>query len=187
MIKISAENAAVRAGSELPLKEGKYVRITVEDKGIGIPREYLSKVFDPYFTTKQKGSGLGLATVYSIIRNHDGYIGVQSEPGAGTRFYIYLPASGEKVKAKRKINRLRREGRMNGKGRVLIMDDEALVRLSTGRALNDMGYEVEYARDGNEAIETYRRAKDGNKPFDVVVMDLTIPGGMGGKEAIERS
>jgi CheY-like chemotaxis protein len=187
VIKIDAENIEIGAISSsikpAPTKEGRYVRITVEDSGIGISPEHLGRIFDPYFTTKQKGSGLGLATSYSIIKNHGGYIGVESELGKGTKFYVYLPASEKRAEEKKRVQE-KVEGGV--KGRVLIMDDEAIIRTAAGRALMRMGYEVGYAKGGEEALEIYKRAKDENKPFDVVIMDLTIPGGMGGKEAIKR-
>ncbi|MGE5446330.1 MAG: ATP-binding protein [Ignavibacteriales bacterium] len=182
VIRVRAENVNVGLGDGLPLKEGKYVRITIEDEGIGIPQEHLPKIFDPYFTTKHSGSGLGLAAVYSIIRSHDGYIGVKSELGAGTKIYIYLSASEKELLAKVDI----KEGSVKGRGKVLLMDDEDMVRGVAGGMLNQIGYEVEFARDGREAIELYTRAREENRSFDLVIMDLTIPGGMGGKEAIKR-
>jgi PAS domain S-box-containing protein len=164
-----------------PAKEGlRYVRITIEDKGIGIREDFLSKIFDPYFTTKQKGSGLGLATSYSIIKNHGGHLGVESQLGRGTKFYIYLLASDKKEAPGADYE----EKIIRGKGKILLMDDEEGVREALGGMLSQIGYDVAYARDGKEAIEKYLRSKE-NNPFDLVIMDLTIPGGIGGKEAIE--
>jgi PAS domain S-box-containing protein len=183
VIRVKAENVNLKAEEGLPLKEGRYVKITVEDKGIGIPKEHLSKVFDPYFTTKQKGSGLGLAIVHSIIKNHNGYIGVESEIGVGTRFHIYLPACDKNVS---ELAGVGEESVIEGVGRILIMDDEELVRGILSDMLGQLGYEVEFTSDGRRAIELYREAKESDKPFDVVIMDLTIPGGMGGKEAIGK-
>jgi PAS domain S-box-containing protein len=183
VIKINAENIIIDDGDGLPIKRGRYVKITVEDQGTGIPEEHLPKIFDPYFTTKQSGSGLGLATTYSIIKNHDGYIGVESKVGVGTKFLIYLPALH---KVEKENEDLVKEELLSGVGRVLVMDDEEIIREVAGEMLSKIGYEVEYARDGAEAIEMYMRAKQNNTPFDAVIMDLTIPGGMGGKEAIER-
>ncbi len=186
-IRVTAENANVEAESSLPLQSGRYVKITMEDKGVGIPKGLLSKIFDPYFTTKQKGSGLGLATVYSIIKGHKGYIEAESELGVGTKFFIYLSASQERLKKKRASNKARALRRKpDKKKKVLLMDDEALINLATGKALADLGYDVEYATDGSEATEMYKSALKGGKPFDVVIMDLTIPGGMGGKETVEK-
>jgi two-component system, cell cycle sensor histidine kinase and response regulator CckA len=183
IIKVNAENTTVGENVLSSIQRGRYVKITIEDQGIGIPKEYLPKIFDPYFTTKRKGSGLGLATAYSIIRNHNGYIEVESESGRGTKFYIYIPASEKKVEEKEAVQK-GVEG--VSRGRILIMDDEVIIRRAAGKVLSRLGYEVEYAKDGSEAIELYIGAKQRNKPFDVVIMDLTIPGGMGGKEAIER-
>ncbi|HSE83282.1 MAG TPA: response regulator [Thermodesulfobacteriota bacterium] len=186
VIKIKAENVAFDAQEGIPLREGRYVRITVEDEGIGIPQEYLSKIFDPYFTTKQKGSGLGLAVVYSIIKNHNGYIQVESEVGVGTKFYIYLPVYNKLEVEMVDKGGLTEERLIRGKGRILIMDDEEIIREVAGEILGQLGYEVEFAKDGSEAIELYKRAKEGDSLFDAVIMDLTVPGGMGGKETIEK-
>lgn len=181
-ITIKIENVDARREKGIPLDEGKYVKTTIADEGIGIPKEYLSRIFDPYFTTKQTGSGLGLATSYSIIKNHGGYVTVDSELHVGTKFVIYLPAKGLAVSAEAIIDRAIKRGR----GRVLIMDDKIEVREAAGEMLTHIGYEVEFARDGSEALRLYKRAKVEGKPFDTVIMDLTVPGGMGGKEAIEK-
>jgi PAS domain S-box-containing protein len=183
VVKITLENITVDPEGGLPLKErGKYIKITVEDKGTGIPEGYLSKIFDPYFTTKQKGSGLGLTTVYSIMKSHDGYVEVESQLQAGTKFYIYLPAISEEqtIKEEKKAKVVK------GNGKVLIMDDEDLIRDVAGEMLEQLGYEVEFAKNGSEAIELYTRAMESSKSFNLVIMDLTIPGGMGGKETIEK-
>jgi CheY-like chemotaxis protein len=158
------------------------VKLTVEDQGIGIPKQHLQKIFDPYFTTKHKGDGLGLATSYSIIKSHGGYIGVQSELGTGTTFLVYLPASTKKIPKKQPP----KEKSLAGRGRILVMDDEDIVRDVIGDLLKILGYEVEFAGDGMEAIEVYKKAKESARNFDAVIMDLTVPGGMGGKESIQR-
>jgi len=157
--------------------------ITVADQGVGIKKEHLSKIFDPYFTTKQKGSGLGLATTYSIIRNHGGHITVESTVAIGTTFSIYLPASGELIPTEKEA---RTEARVTGTGRVLVMDDDELVQQFLYSGLTGIGYEVVLTKDGAETIECYTKAKESGQLFDVVIMDLTIPGGMGGKEAINK-
>lgn len=182
VIRVYCENVVISQHDNLPLKEGKYVKISISDQGIGIPKEYITKIFDPFFTTKQSGSGLGLSTAYSIIKRHDGYITVESQVGVGTTFYIYLPASDKRIEIEEeKIDKL-----LKGKGRVLLMDDEEMVLEVVGDMLKYLGYEVAFARNGNEAIEFYKRAKAAGHPFDVVIMDLTIAGGMGGKEAIKK-
>jgi len=180
VITVRAENLTAGKGDALPLAYGKYLKISIQDQGTGILPGHLRKIFDPYFTTKQKGSGLGLAICYSIVKKHDGHISVESVLGSGTTFSIYLPASS-KEPARKKDSR---EEPIRGEGKILVMDDEAIVRDVTGQILKHLGYDAEFAGDGSEAIELYRKAKESGKPFDLVIMDLTVPGGMGGKEAI---
>ncbi len=181
-ITIKIENAEAKKEKGIPLEDGKYVKTTITDEGIGIPKEYLSRIFDPYFTTKQTGTGLGLSTSYSIIKKHGGYITVESELHVGTKFVVYLPARGRPVSAEVKSDPSIKQGR----GRILIMDDKIEVREAAGEMLSHIGYEVEFAKDGSEALKHYKRAKMEGEPFDMVIMDLTVPGGMGGKEAIEK-
>lgn len=164
------------------LPPGNYARIAVSDTGVGIPEGLQPKIFDPYFTTKQKGSGLGLATAYSIVKKHDGLITVESTPGKGTSFLLYLPASKSSAIPMRTENRVIVEGR----GPVLIMDDETAVCDTAGAILTRLGYDCTYASDGEEALVLYQRAKEANKPYALVIMDLTVPGGMGGKDAVAR-
>lgn len=175
-------NVELSVKSGLPLPAGSYVKLTVKDQGVGISQENMRRIFDPFFTTKKEGSGLGLATAYSIIEKHGGYITVDSRHGHGTTFALYLPASdqaaGEEVPEPVKI--------LEGIGRVLLMDDEAIIREVAGELLTGIGYSVVFARDGQEMLERYTQAQNNGDAFDVVVMDLTIPGGMGGKEAIKR-
>ncbi|MBL7067064.1 MAG: PAS domain S-box protein [Candidatus Marinimicrobia bacterium] len=182
IIKISAENITITPENVLPLQQGQYIKFSFEDHGIGIPAHHLDKIFDPYFSTKTKGSGLGLASAYSIIRNHNGLITVESGLGAGTTFYIYLPASEEIV-----IKKESKNGKtLFGKGKILIMDDEEFVREVAGEMVRSLGYSAEFAKDGAEAIELYKKALKSEEPFSAVIMDLTTPGGMGGKEAIRE-
>ncbi len=181
-VKVRAENVSMGAVESLPLKAGRYVKISIEDSGIGIPDEHLSKIFDPYFTTKQKGNGLGLASAYSIVKNHDGHITVESELGVGTTFHVYLPASPEKATPHQDAA----ETPENGKGRILVMDDEEVIRDITKEVLTRMGYEAEFASEGSEAVEMYQRAFARGQSFDAVIMDLTVPGGMGGLEATRK-
>ncbi len=181
MIKVSCENVVIGEHEARAMTPGEYVKISIADRGVGIPQEHLSKIFDPYYTTKQKGSGLGLATSYSIIKKHGGDIAVESEIGIGTTVMLYLPAT---LKEFEKSGDMRAE-LVSGKGRVLIMDDEEIIRDAAGSILQMAGYEVTVATDGSEAIELYRKARDSGKPFDVVIMDLTVAGGIGGKDAIK--
>ncbi|MEW5803345.1 MAG: MASE3 domain-containing protein [bacterium] len=184
IITIRAENVMVRASDGLPLKEGRYIRIAVRDQGTGIPCEYLHKIFDPFFTTKPKGNGLGLAITYSIVKKHGGHITVESKAGTGTVFSIYLPASEKELFIVRGV--VEQESIITGQGRVLVMDDQPSIRETTGQILSDLGYEVELAAEGNEVIELYVQAKKSGHPFDALILDLTIPGGMGGDEAIRK-
>ncbi len=186
IITIHAENVNISAANGLPLKEGNYVKWSIRDHGIGISKENLPKIFDPYFTTKTTGSargmGLGLAICYSIIKKHDGVITVESEPAMGSTFIVYLPASPKEVLSKTEET----DGAVTKKGKVLVMDDEETVRNATGIVLNYLGYDVEYAKDGSEAVDLYRIAKEKKQPFTAVILDLTVPGGMGGTEAIKE-
>jgi PAS domain S-box-containing protein len=182
VITVVCRNIMIDREAGIPIAPGNYVMIAVEDQGVGIPKKHLEKVFDPYFTTKQKGSGLGLATSYSIIKRHNGHIQVESAEGSGSKFTFYLPAARQE-QAKQKDSS---PSSRKGVGKILIMDDDDMVRDVAGRILTRLGYEVEYARDGLEAITLYSRALNGGKPFNLVIMDLTIPGGMGGKEAVKQ-
>jgi len=182
VVKINVDNFYLAPDNEFSLPEGPYLRVSFRDHGVGIRPDHLVKVFDPYFTTKQKGSGLGLTVAYSIIDKHNGRLTVESELGQGTIFTIYLPASEKPTN--QKIDE--EMGLFIGKGKLLLMDDEEFIRDVAVKMLNKMGYEVLVAKDGNEAISIYRQAQQAQEPFDVVIMDLTVPGGMGGKEAIQE-
>jgi PAS domain S-box-containing protein len=182
LIQIQAENLAESEASHLSLPPGKHVAVTLTDQGLGIPPEHLERIFDPYFTTKQKGSGLGLATVHSIVTQHGGRITVDPHSERGTSFRLYLPAREGTVPEEK-----RREARpMKGKGRILLMDDEPLVRQVVGRMLQALGYEPVFAQEGREAVELYARSQTSGEPFTAVILDLTIPGGMGGMAAIQQ-
>jgi PAS domain S-box-containing protein len=180
-IAISAENVAVEKADPLPFK-GNYIKIRVKDEGIGIPAERMNKIFDPYFTTKEEGSGLGLTTTFSIIKNHDGHIFVDSRENVGTTFSIFLPASDERAYEEKK----KMDKDLQGAGYILIMDDEENVRRSVCRMLRYLGYDVEAAKNGEQAIDLYKNAMESVRPFDAVLMDLTIRGGKGGKETIKE-
>jgi PAS domain S-box-containing protein len=180
IIQVEAENLIIETRHGLPVKAGKYIRITIKDQGVGIAKDNLLKLFDPYFTTKLEGSGLGLATTYSIIQKHGGHITVESQRGVGTTFHVYLPAS-DKIVAEKEADKL-----IKGQGRILVMDDEEIIRNITGEMLTVIGYEVEFAKDGAETIQMVKEAKEAEKPYDAVILDLTIPGKMGGKQAIKK-
>jgi len=179
---VSAENANIPDGFRVPLKPGMYIIIRIKDQGVGIPESHIAKIFDPYFTTKQKGSGLGLSTTYSIIRSHDGYIEVDSQLEKGSTFTIYLPAT-------RRLPVHRREKARAKPGNsqcILIMDDEEIIRKVLKRMLINLGYAVDSSSDGMEMIDKYRAAMKTDRPYELVIMDLTVVGGMGGKEAIKK-
>ena len=180
VLKLSAEEIDVSEKDPLPLEAGLYVKVSVEDQGIGIPANLLNQVFDPYFSTKSQGHGLGLSIVHSVIQRHKGHITIHSTRGAGTTFEFYLPVSPTQavpvVEEKREI--------ATGTGSILLMDDEEIIQKTMGRMLRTLGYEVVSAYNGNEALPAYRAALDRGTPFDIVIMDLTIPGTMGGKEAV---
>ncbi len=182
IIKLSADNINVSKDNGLPIKSGPYVKISVEDSGIGIPEEYFQKIFDPYFSTKKQGSGLGLAISHSIISKHDGFITAESRPEKGTIFHIYIPTSTQEAPPEVSVD----DNIEAGKGNILFMDDEEMVTTTAKAILNEFGFDVSLAGDGKEAIELYQKMKDSGNPFDLVIMDLTVQGGMGGKEAIEK-
>jgi PAS domain S-box-containing protein len=194
ILQISAANITIESarpgvapmGAHHRFQPGNYIKIVVKDHGVGIPAENLSKIFDPYYTTKKEGSGLGLATSYSIIKQHDGYLEVESEVGVGTTFYIYLPALSQPfISAANDKLALAREAAVTGERlKILLMDDEEIILKSVGEMLRDYGHHVVLVPDGEIAIESYRKALAYGAPFDVVIMDLTVPGGMGGQEAI---
>ena len=181
IITVACENIYVANQESLPLPDGRYVLITITDQGVGIHEDDIPRIFDPYFTTKKSGKGLGLATVYSIVKNHDGHITVDTATGRGTTFTIYLPAAESGV-VESMVNETITEA---VKGKILVMDDEEVIREIAGEILVFLGYEVEFAGDGNEAVDLYKKARESSHPFIAVIMDLTIPGGMGGKETIQ--
>ncbi|MHB8846281.1 MAG: hybrid sensor histidine kinase/response regulator [Nitrospirota bacterium] len=182
-IRISASNIEAGRMTSPSLREGRYVAISIRDQGHGIAPENLNRIFEPYFTTKPAGSGLGLATTYSIIKNHDGVIDVESALGTGTTFSVYLPAS--QAAAAPDEHRAKPLPRKSAGGRILVMDDDELIRETVGVLLDMLGYRADVADDGDQALTMYRQAKQSGAPYDAVIMDLTIPGGKGGKEAIQ--
>jgi signal transduction histidine kinase/ActR/RegA family two-component response regulator len=182
VIKISARNVDLNKGMFAVLSAGKYVLVSIEDSGGGIPEEIVPNIFDPYFSTKDTGSGLGLASAYSIIKKHDGSIEVDSTEGEGTTFHVYIPATDKAMDA----NHLKGEVSFKGRGRVLVLDDEDIVREVISEYLQTLGYKSILSKDGEEAVRVYKAAMEDGAPFDAVVMDLTIRGGMGGKEAMKK-
>jgi PAS domain S-box-containing protein len=180
-LRIAASNERVPAGAHSVLAEGDYIRITVADTGAGIPAEHIGKIFDPYFTTKLHGHGLGLATVFSIVKRHQGHIEVNSAVGMGSSFTFWIPAAMDSLATQNPPSAFPQTG---AGGRVLFMDDEEPILKMAEKLMRRMGLHFESVADGRAAIERYRAAKESGKPFDLVVMDLTIPGGMGGREAI---
>lgn len=188
-IEVRAQNVTIATEQIIHgtfVSAGKYVEIALQDQGIGIPKEHLPRIFDPYFTTKQTGSGLGLTSAYYIVRKHGGYLGVESTPGKSTTFYIYLPASIEKVPAPAAGEEKAKGKPQPGRGWILVMDDEEMIRKSLSSMLKRLGYEVELARDGAETLAIYKRAHESGHSFDLVIVDLIIPSGLGGKETMKR-
>jgi signal transduction histidine kinase/ActR/RegA family two-component response regulator len=183
-VLVTARNVQA-PGEGLPdhLPAGRYIRISIKDNGIGIPKHYLPRIFDPYFTTKDKGSGLGLAASYSIVRNHGGMIDVKSETGKGSTFSIYLPALDTEEQIIRPAPEAATAVR---KGTILLMDDEKLIRDIAGVMLKALGHRVEFALNGEEALDKYQGALSSGRRFDIVILDLTIRGSMGGEETIQK-
>lgn len=180
-IKIKAENIFIESRKNIDsISEGEWVCISITDTGSGITKENLTKIFDPYFTTKKNGTGLGLAISYSIIKKHQGLLKAESELGKGSTFYIYLPAyKGEaEVEPDRSLKLVR------GKGRILYMDDEKTLCETVKDILIDLGYSVTTAYDGTKAVDLYKKAQEQNLKYDLVILDLTVPGSMGGKETL---
>ena len=180
-IVVRAENLMLGHQEKSGLAEGPYVRIQVADHGVGIPAKNLEHIFDPYFTTKRKGSGLGLTTSFSIVNKHRGRISVQSDVGRGSQFNVYLPASENLRPTEEPI--VPAEEKPAQKRRILIMDDESTILAVTTRMLTRAGYEVKTTKHGAEAVAAFSQAMEEQAPFDLVILDLTIPGGMGGRDA----
>ena len=161
---------------------GPYVEVAIQDEGHGIPPEIQDKIFDPYFTTREKGTGLGLFSAYSIISKHGGWITLESEVGKGTTITFYLPADLDAVippcSGRSKVVLVT--------GRILVMDDDELIRKALRRLLESLGFRVETAADGTKAVELFKAAKSVGKPFGAVILDLTVPGGMGGVKVLQH-
>jgi PAS domain S-box-containing protein len=181
-IELSSRNITLAEKEHPLLANGNYVKISVKDSGVGIPKELISKIFDPFFTTKAKGHGLGLATCYSIIKHHGGCIDVESEPGKGSTFKVYLPASTEAASSAIKQT----DKTHKGTGTFLIMDDEEVMRDTIGDMLETLGYTVISKENGKDAIDFFATEIKANRKIVGMIFDLTVPGGMGGKAAIEE-
>lgn len=182
IITIHCENYVYNGTLTLPIAAGDYIKVSLVDRGVGIPRDLLDKIYDPYFTTKHEGNGLGLAVTHSIIIQHKGHIAADSKQGQGTTVTIYLPAFKQKKLKEQKEEPLP----VGGKAKILFMDDDKMVRTMANEMLSHYGYEVFLAQDGQEAITLYRESLKDGAHIDLVIMDLTVPGGMGGKEAIKE-
>jgi len=180
VMHISMRNQRLGASAVRQLEEGDYLCIVISDTGAGIRQEHLARIFDPYFTTKQSGSGLGLATVYSIIRKHQGHIEVESELGRGTRFRFWLPAVPDARPVAAEVT----HAPDNLTGRVLFMDDEEPIRMVAEALLKRLGFEVTCVVDGGEVLRVYAEELAKGLRFDLVIMDLTVPGGLGGRETM---
>ena len=184
-VNVTASNIT-KGDASLPpgLASGDYVMIAIQDTGIGIPEQYLTNIFDPYFTTKEKGSGLGLATSYSIVRNHGGMIDVRTKTGSGSTFMIYLPAVAGEVRTE--YAEKQQQLSSSRKAKILVMDDDEVIRNLGRELLGLLGHDVAVAKHGQEALETYERSIAAGSPFDIIILDLTIRGGMGGAETLQQ-
>ncbi|NOQ66487.1 MAG: response regulator [Desulfobacterales bacterium] len=183
IIDVTCENYDKTQKDRLLTQADSYLKITIQDSGVGMPLKLLDKIFDPYFSTKREGSGLGLAICHSIISKHNGYIKVESVQGEGASFIFYLPA----LKGQQPAEQLGEETfQVIGSGKALVMDDEEMIRDLAGKMLSYSGYHVTFAKNGEESIDFYKKEMETGIPFDFVILDLTIPGGMGGKEAIKK-
>ena len=180
VVEVRAENLPSDAGLPPLLPHGCWIKITIRDQGCGILADQLPNIFDPYFTTKAGGSGLGLAIAHAIVAKHDGRITVTSDVGVGTTVSLYLPASAHPLVSTPDPPR----PSVVREGTILVMDDDEAIRDVLVDMLTQLGYQSQCARDGAEAIALYRQAWDAGQPFTAVLLDLTIPGGMGGREAM---
>lgn len=178
-VEMSARNISLGDKEHQMLQKGNYVKISINDQGVGISKKMLSRIFDPFFTTKPKGHGLGLATCYSIINRHGGAIDVESVLDEGSTFHLYLPASPEPA-----ILDAATGVKHNGSGRILIMDDEEIIRMYAEKSLTTLGYSVVCTKDGKETLNFFIEETNAGRPFVAIILDITIPGGMGGKETI---
>jgi CheY-like chemotaxis protein len=183
-VRVRARNVVIEADENALLPAGRYLKISITDRGCGVPEELRAKIFDPYFTTKATGTGLGLAISYSVVKKHGGMLLLESSSSEGSVFAFYLRASERAVSQS--------EARVGGlpfhynHQRILVMDDEAAIRELTSQLLGTLGYEVTAVPDGLEAIRLYERALRRGEHFQAVILDATVRGGMGGVATIER-
>jgi len=180
-VQLRAANVTLAAGQIAPLAAGEYVEFEVRDNGSGIPPQYVAKIFDPFFTTKKHGTGLGLATVLSIVRKHGGQIGLDTQEGVGTAFTVYLPTANRPVE----VQARRAASLRFGTGRVLFMDDDPKISSITATMLQSLDYKFDLAKNGEEAITFYKRYLNIGRPYDAVIMDISVVGGMGGEETFK--
>ncbi len=181
-IKVSVQKVEIDKNVSLPATPGSFAKLCIQDHGPGIPEEDRARVFDPFYSTKPTGTGLGLATSHSIIQKHGGHISVESELGIGTKFHVYLPAPDIVIN-----ERANEDAELTkGKGSILVMDDQEQIRGLIEMFLKKLGYSAVTSADGAEALEKYKDAMGSGNPFNAVILDLTIPGGMGGSETIKR-
>jgi len=166
------------------LGSGKFVKMAFQDHGTGIPDDAIERIFDPYFSTKKGGSGLGLAITHSIINKHGGHISVESVPGSSTTFNIYLPVSTQHISGTHKHEQEQTFSKSSSNKKIIVMDDDEMVRSVVKAILQQHGHEVLLAHDGTEAIQLYKESMTSEDLPNIIIMDLTIPGGMGGKEAV---
>jgi len=186
-IKTSVQNVTVKQNVNNVVEDGEYVKIVIEDTGTGISEGNLSKIYDPYFTTKDGHAGLGLSNTYTTIKSHKGFIKIDSKEGEGTKVSMYLPASKDVIPLQEEVAHQISDALDEGqRGKILVMDDDDVIREIAGAILSYIGYDVAFASDGKEAIDLYMRAKEHGEKYDVVIMDLTIPGGMGAEDAIKK-
>lgn len=182
-IWLSASNTALTEGQVAPLPAGNYVQIEVQDNGGGIKPEHVAKIFEPFFTTKKTGTGLGLATVLSIVKRHGGQMGVDSEIGRGTVFTVFLPVADQPEEAMARTPPTFNYATQTG--RILFMDDDEQIRMLTKSMIESLEYKCDLANNGEEAIQLYKRYLNIGRPYDIVIMDLTIIGGLGGEQTFK--
>ncbi len=183
---IHMENSSLLKDNLLTISKGPYVKITLSDEGAGIHHKNVDRIFDPYFTTQKNGGGMGLAICYSIIKKHNGHIYVSSQRGTGTSITLYLPAISPLSQKETTMESDLSDPNSDAPAKILVMDDEEPIRTITKKMLETFGYSVTLTENGEEAIEVYSKAFEEKPSFDLVIMDLTIPGGMGGKDASKK-